>query len=261
MKIATYNVNSIRTRLPLLLDWLKGAKLDVVCLQELKCQNEQFPLADIQTAGYEALVHGQKAYNGVAILYKKGLEATEIGRTNGDDQSRYIEADVGGLRIINIYAPNGNPIDTEKFPYKLDWLARLTKRMKSLLDESVPFVVTGDYNIIPEEIDAANPEAWKNDALFQPQSRAAYRRMLNLGLTDAIRMHHGAAEGLYTFWDYQAGAWQRNHGIRIDHFLMSPDVADLCTAAGIDKDERAREKASDHVPVWISISMPSKAGS
>jgi len=256
MKIATYNVNSVRSRLPNILDWIKRAKPDVVCFQELKCQEAQFPMADFQSAGYEAFVHGQKAYNGVAILYRKDLTATEIGRNIGDEQSRYIEAEIDGIRLINIYAPNGNPIDTEKFTYKLDWLKRLEKRIKTLLKDDVPFIVTGDYNIIPEPVDAANPEAWKNDALFQPESRAAYRKMLNLGLTDAIRMHF-PQEGIYTFWDYQAGAWQRNHGIRIDHFLLSPLLADNCVQAGIDKSERDKEKASDHVPTWISISRPS----
>ncbi len=254
MKIATYNVNSVRTRLPNLLDWLARAQPDVVCLQELKCQDEQFPYDDIKAAGYHAVVVGQKAYNGVAVLSKMPVEV--IATTIGDEQSRYIEVDAAGVRIIGIYAPNGNPLGTEKFPYKLDWLARLRARMVALVESETPFVVTGDYNIIPEAIDARDPAAWVNDALYQPESRAMYRNFLNLGLTDAFRMFHREG-GHYTFWDYQAGAWQRDMGIRIDHFLLSPQLADRCTGCTIDKDERGREKASDHVPVWISISMPS----
>lgn len=255
MKIATYNVNSVRARLPNLLEWLARAKPDVACLQELKCQEEQFPFEALKEAGYDAHVVGQKAYNGVAILSRHAT--TIVGKTIDDDQSRYIEATINGIRIINIYAPNGNPIGTPKFEYKLDWLKRLEARMKQLIKEDVPFVVTGDFNIIPESIDADNPDSWKNDALFQPEARAAYRRMLNLGLTDALRMHFPNQPNLYTFWDYFANAFARDHGIRIDHFLLSPHVADHCTQAGIDKSERGKEKASDHTPVWISISMPS----
>lgn len=263
MKIATYNVNSVRSRLPNLLEWLAEAKPDVVCLQEIKCQDEQFPRAEIEAAGYKALVHGQKAYNGVAILSK--VDAKEIGRANGAlldgvEQSRYLEADIGGVRVINIYAPNGNPISTEKFPYKLDWLRKLQARMRELLDNEIPFVVTGDYNIIPEPIDVHNPNEWLGDALFQPESRGIYREMLNMGLTDAVRIDHKGA-GVYTFWDYQAGSWQRDNGIRIDHFLMSPQIADRFVSSEIHKDARGRDKASDHTPVSITISMPSKATS
>lgn len=250
MKIASWNVNSIRSRLPLVVDWLKRTQIDVLCLQELKCQNEQFPYEAIKDAGYEALVHGQKAYNGVAILSKKPM--TEIGRTIGDDQSRYIEADINGMRIINVYAPNGNPLGTPKFEYKLDWLERLYKRAQKLLKDEVPFLITGDINIIPEPIDAAHPERWKNDALFQPEPRAIYRRFLNLGLTDALRMHHPEA-GVYTFWDYLANSWVHDNGIRIDHFLLSPQLADKCADCFVDRDERGREKASDHAPIVITI--------
>lgn len=258
MKIATYNVNSVRVRLPNLTDWLARAQPDVVALQELKCQDEQFPYDEIRAAGYEAQVIGQKSYNGVAILSKQPVGVIE--KTIGDEQARYIEVDAQGVRIIGIYAPNGNPLGTEKFTYKLDWLNRLKARMQALLDDEIPFVVTGDFNIIPENIDAKDPSAWLGDALFQPESRALYREMLYLGMTDAFRVFHPEA-GHYTFWDYQAGAWQRDHGIRIDHFLLSPQLADRCTGCVIHRDERGLEKASDHVPVSISITMPSKAGS
>jgi exodeoxyribonuclease-3 len=258
MKIATYNVNSVRSRLALLVDWLGRAKPDIVCLQEIKCLEEQFPLADIQAAGYEAAIVGQKAYHGVAILSRKPVKV--IQKTIGDEQARYLEIEASGVRIINIYAPNGNPLGTEKFTYKLDWLSRLRERMQKLLDDEVPFVVTGDFNIIPEEIDAANPKEWKNDALFQPESRKFYRQFLNMGLTDAFRVFYSEG-GHYTFWDYMAGSWGRGNGIRIDHFLLSPQLADRCTGVTIHKDERGREKASDHVPVSIDISIPSKATS
>ncbi|MCB1537992.1 MAG: exodeoxyribonuclease III, partial [Alphaproteobacteria bacterium] len=201
MKIATYNVNSVRTRLPNLLDWLGRAAPDVVCLQELKCQPDQFPEMEIRAAGYESAVVGQKSYNGVAILSKTPI--TLVSGTLGDEQARYIEVEIAGVRVVNIYAPNGNPVASEKFPYKLDWLARLEARMRTLLAEETPFVVCGDYNIIPEEIDAHDPAAWGGDALFQPQARAMYRRFLNLGLSDAFRIFEPRG-GHYTFWDYQA---------------------------------------------------------
>lgn len=258
MKITTYNINSVRARIHLLVDFLNAEKPDVVCLQEIKCMEDQFPLAEIEAAGYQASIAGQKAYHGVAILSKTPIAT--ISKTNGDEQARYIEADINGVRVINIYAPNGNPLGTEKFPYKLDWLNRLAARMQTLLDDEVPFVVTGDYNIIPEELDAQFPKAWLDDALFQPESRAMYRQFMGMGLTDALRMLH-AEGGLYTFWDYQGGAWERNNGIRIDHFLMSPQITDRCTGVVIHKDERTRDKASDHVPVSMTISMPSKATS
>lgn len=257
MKITTYNVNSIRARLNLLIDFLNAEKPDVMCLQEIKCLEEQFPLAEIEAAGYRAIIVGQKAYHGVAILTR--TEAQPVLKTLGDEQARYCEADVQGVRVINIYAPNGNPLGTEKFTYKIDWLNRLYARMQTLLNDEVPFVVCGDYNIIPEDIDAKNPKNWVDDALFQPESRALYRQFLGLGLTDAVRMFR-PEEGLYTFWDY-FNSWERDNGIRIDHFLMSPQIADRCRGATIHRDERAREKASDHVPVSIEISMPSKATS
>jgi exodeoxyribonuclease-3 len=250
MKIATFNVNSVRVRLPNLLEWLARTGPDVVCLQEIKAQTETFPAADLKAAGYESVIVGQKSYNGVAVLSKQPI--TMIQNTIGDEHARYLEVEIAGTRIINIYAPNGNPIDTEKFPYKLDWLKRLRERMITLLHAETPFVVTGDYNIIPEEIDAAHPQGWVNDALFQPESRAMYRNFLALGMTDAFRIFQKDG-GHYTFWDYQAGSWQRDNGIRIDHFLLSPQLADKCVSCVIDRDERARDKASDHTPVVCEI--------
>lgn len=254
-KIVSWNVNSVRQRLPNLLEFLISAQPDVLCLQELKCMEDNFPFMELKAAGYEAVIVGQKSYNGVAVLTKAAVPA--VLNTLGDEQARYIEIDFNGVRVINIYAPNGNPIGTEKFSYKLDWLARLRARIQTLLNEGVPFVVTGDYNIIPEAADCYSPAAWVGDALYQPESRAMYRTFINMGLTDAVRMFAPRDAGLYTFWDYQAGSWPQNNGIRIDHFLMSPQVTDRCRSYQIHKDERGRENPSDHVPVEISITMPS----
>lgn len=248
MKIATFNVNSVRARLPNLEAWLAAAQPDVVCLQEIKCEAALFPAI----AGYQALVHGQKSYNGVAILSKTPAELVSNSLNADDPQARYLEACIGGMTIINIYAPNGNPLGSEKFPYKLDWLARLTARAKQLLADEVPFIITGDYNIIPEEQDCYSPAAWLGDALFQPESRAAYRRLLNLGLYDAFRALHPNLQE-YTFWDYQAGAWQRNNGIRIDHALLSPKLADRLVSCHIDKQPRGEDKASDHTPLMVEL--------
>lgn len=250
MKIASFNVNSVRQRLPNLLSYLERGKPDVVCLQELKCQEEQFPFSEVLAAGYEAFVVGQKSYNGVAVLSKSGGQILQ--NSIGDEQARYIECEISGVRVINIYAPNGNPLGTEKFTYKLEWLSRLEARLKALLADEISFVVLGDFNIIPEARDAHNPQAWLGDALFQPESRAMYRRFINLGLTDAFRMHHPDTEA-YTFWDYQGAAWPKNDGIRIDHALLSPQLADRCDGCVIDRDERGLENPSDHVPIAVSL--------
>ena len=260
MKIATWNVNSIKVRLDAALAWLKEAKPDVVALQEIKCLDENFPVEPFEALGYNCAVHGQKTYNGVAILSKYPLEdvTPRLPGGNGDDHSRYLEAVVTGgkgiLRIASIYAPNGNPIDTEKFPYKLAWLERLHVHAKGLLANEEPVALIGDYNIIPEDKDCYDPKAWMNDALFQPQSKAALRRIENLGYTDAFRARNQAA-GQYTFWDYQAGAWRKNHGIRIDHILLSPQGLDRLGACGIDKHVREGDKPSDHVPVWAELDI------
>ena len=258
MRITTWNVNSVKQRLAHLLDFLREAQPDILCLQELKCQDEAFPAAEVEALGYNLAVHGQKAFNGVAILSKYPLEDVRRGLP-GDDadvQSRYVEAVVsrpdGIVRVASIYLPNGNPLGTEKFPYKLAWMERLRLHAKALLAHEEFLVLAGDYNVIPEERDARNPEDWRNDALFQPESRAKFRALQGLGLTDALRAVTDEP-GHYTFWDYQAGAFQRNNGIRIDHLLLSPQAADRLTSVTIHKEMRAREKPSDHVPVSVDL--------
>ena len=259
MKIATWNVNSINARLPNVLDWFKDAQPDVACLQEIKCVDENFPAEPFESMGYNVVVHGQKSYNGVAMLSKYPLDDVRRGlpENEGDDHSRYIEALVLAprpIRVGGIYLPNGNPIGTEKFDYKLKWMERLNRHARALLAHEEPLALVGDYNVIPEPEDADKPEGWLGDALFQPESRAAFRALKYLGLTDAY-MAMDARPGGYTFWDYQAGAWQRNHGIRIDHVLLSPQAADRLTALEIHRDVRDREKPSDHVPVVAELDL------
>ena len=254
MKIVSWNVNSINQRLPLLLQWLQANTPDVVMLQELKCMDEKFPRAEIEAAGYSCEVFGQKSWNGVAILSRHPIENVTRGLTGdeSDEQSRYIEATIKGIRVGCIYLPNGNPVDTEKYPYKLRWMDRLATHAKTLLAQEIPFVLGGDYNIIPQARDCHDPAVWAEDALFRLESRQKFRTLLNLGLTEAFRaVNHNAGE--YTFWDYQAGAWPRNHGIRIDHFLLSPQAADKLVSCVIDREPRSWEKASDHVPVVLQL--------
>ncbi|HEY2176977.1 MAG TPA: exodeoxyribonuclease III [Caulobacteraceae bacterium] len=253
MRIATWNVNSINARLETVLTWFREAAPDVACLQEIKCVDEKFPTPEFEALGYNVVTHGQKAYNGVALVSKTPLEDVRKGlpEGDGDDHARYLEAVVSGpspVRVAAIYLPNGNPVGTEKFAYKLRWLERLTAHAQNLLALEERLVLAGDYNVIPEPDDADNPAAWTGDALFQPESRAAFRRLKWLGLTDAYMAADGTPGG-YTFWDYQAGAWQRNHGIRIDHLLLSPQAADALGEVTIHRQVRAREKPSDHVPV------------
>jgi exodeoxyribonuclease-3 len=253
MKIATWNVNSIKQRLEHLKTWLEANQPDALFLQELK--GEDFPSAEIEAHGYLSLVKSQKAYNGVAILTRTPAQRI-IDTLPGDEtdlQARYIEADLNGVRLINIYLPNGNPVDTQKFSYKLAWMDRLYLHLKSLREQNIPFVIGGDFNIIPEDHDCYDPTAWSGDALFVPESRAKFRKLLNLGLTDAFRVHNKDAHH-YTFWDYQAGAWQRDLGIRIDHFLMSPAITDRMISCSIDRTPRGWEKASDHTPVLLEFS-------
>ena len=257
LRIATWNVNSVRQRLPHLLGYLKSASPDVLCLQELKCQEESFPRAEVEELGYNIAVHGQKAFNGVAILAKRPFEVSSgLPGDPNDEQARYIEAVVPFskrvVRVASIYLPNGNPVSTDKYPYKLGFMDRLIAHAKGLMELEEPLVLAGDYNVIPEPRDAADPAQWANDALFLPPTRAKFRELLALGLTDALRATTDAG-GLYTFWDYQAGAWQRNNGIRIDHLLLSPHAADLLKSAGVDKDLRAQDKPSDHVPAWVEL--------
>ncbi len=258
MRIATWNVNSVRQRLGHLLDFLKEAAPDALCLQELKCLDGDFPRAEVEEAGWQVETHGQKGFNGVAILSRAKLEDVRRGLPGDetDEQARYLEGvlpfDGGVVRIASIYLPNGNPPNTEKYPYKLGWMHRLTAHAQSLLAHEEPLVLAGDYNVIPEPRDARDPAAWIDDALFLPPTRSAFRDLINLGLTEALRATTDAP-GLYTFWDYQAGAWQRNNGIRIDHLLLSPQAADRLNGISISKHVRGWEKPSDHVPVMIEL--------
>lgn len=260
MKIASWNINGVRARLDGLLAWLRETSPDAVCLQEIKTVDEGFPAAEIEALGYNVAVHGQKGFNGVAILSRHPLEDIVRGLPGdeADTQARYIEALIpAGSRVVRfggLYLPNGNPIGTDKFTYKLAWMQRLETHARQRLTLEEPFVLAGDYNVIPEPADAKNPAAWAEDALYQPESRAAFRRLTALGLTDAIRLCH-PEPGVYTFWDYQAGAFQKDHGIRIDHLLLSPQAADLLSGAGIDRFTRAWEKPSDHVPVWVELKL------
>ena len=257
MKLATFNINGIKARIEALQVWLEEAAPDVVCLQEIKSVDEAFPRDLFEGLGYRVETHGQKSFNGVAILSKLPLSDVRRGLPGdeSDEQARWIEAvvEVGRpLRVCGLYLPNGNPAPGPKFDYKLAWMARMEARVRELLAAEEAFVCLGDYNVIPQAVDAAKPEAWATDALFLPDSRAAFRRIAHLGLTDAVRVRD-AAPGLYTFWDYQAGAWERNNGIRIDHVMCSPQVADRLEGAGIDKAVRGGEKPSDHVPVWVEL--------
>jgi exodeoxyribonuclease-3 len=255
MRIATFNVNGIAARLPRLVEWLHAVRPDVVCLQEIKCVDDRFPLKEVGAAGYHALVHGQKGFNGVAILSRD--PATEIQRglpgDDTDEQARYLEADVNGVRIASIYLPNGNPQPGPKFDYKLAWMARLEAHAAALWVAETPAVLAGDYNVAPEDRDVFSMAAMADDALVQPESRAGFRRIVHQGWTEALRGVHPADEHLYTFWDYQAGCWPRNAGLRIDHFLLSPAVADRLVTAQVDRTARGQDKASDHAPLWIDI--------
>lgn len=255
MHIATFNVNGINARLPALLKWLAEQRPDVVCLQELKAPQEKFPLAAIQEAGYGAIWHGQKSWNGVAIL-ARGVEPIEHRRglpgDPHDEQSRYIEAAVNGLLIGCMYLPNGNPAPGPKFDFKLRWFERLSAHAKHLIDTRLPVVLAGDYNVMPTDLDVYKPERWLDDALFRPEVREAYRRLLDQGWTDALRAFH-PGERIYTFWDYLRNSWPRDAGLRIDHLLVSPALADRLAGAGVHKEVRGREKASDHAPVWIEL--------
>ena len=257
MKIASFNINGIKARAEALPAWLRAAAPDVVVLQEIKSTDETFPHEIFDGLGYTIATHGQKSFNGVAILSRLGLEDVTCGLPGdaSDEQARWIEATVVGqraVRVCGLYLPNGNPAPGPKYDYKLGWMARMQARVQALLATEEPLIFAGDYNVIPQDEDAAKPEVWAADALALPESRAAYRRIVNLGLTDAIRARH-PGPGVYTFWDYQAGAWARNNGIRIDHLLLSPQAADLLREAGIDKEVRAGEKPSDHVPVWVEL--------
>lgn len=257
VKIATFNVNSVKARLPNVLAWLKEFKPDAVLLQEIKCVDENFPRMEIEDAGYSVAAHGQKTYNGVAILAKSPIEDVSRGLPGdpADEQARYIEGTVfGSVRLASIYLPNGNPLGTEKFAYKLKWMERLKAHIQKRLGDEEIAVWGGDYNVIPTDDDVWDARAMRDDALMQPESRAKFRAIQHLGLTDALRTFHSEAH-LYSFWDYQAGAWQKDHGMLIDHLLCSPQAADRLVGAGIDKPTRGKEKASDHTPVWCELSI------
>jgi exodeoxyribonuclease-3 len=260
MRIATWNVNSIRQRLGHLQAWLRECAPDIVCLQEIKCTDEAFPREPLEALGYNVAVHGQKTFNGVALLSKCPFDEVAPGLIgdDGDTQARFLEALVstkaGVLRVVSLYLPNGNPINTEKYTYKLNWMERLLQFARERLKLEEPMVLAGDYNVIPAPADARRPEAWVNDALFLPQTRERFRALINLGLTDALRAVSDSSD-LFTFWDYQAGAFQKNDGIRIDHLLLSPQTADRLVAAGVDKHVRGWEKPSDHVPTWVDLDI------
>jgi exodeoxyribonuclease-3 len=253
MKIASWNVNSVKVRLPRLMDYLKDYAPDVLCLQELKVIDENFPRLEVEELGYHVETHGQKTYNGVALLSKFPLEDIRRGLPgdDADEQARYMEATVQGIRIASIYLPNGNPVDSDKFPYKLGWMERLITHAKGLLESEMPVVLAGDYNIIPQDEDCYDPKAWEGDALTRPESRNRFRQLLNMGYTDAYRAY--TTDVNYTYWDYQRGAWQKDHGIRIDHLLLSPQAMDRMGKVGIDKGPRGQDKPSDHTPIWVEI--------
>ncbi|WP_102959841.1 exodeoxyribonuclease III [Mangrovicella endophytica] len=256
MKIATFNINNVNRRLPNLLEWLEEAKPDAVCLQELKAEQSRFPRAAIEAAGYGAVWRGQKTWNGVAILARGAepvLTRDELPGDPDDGQSRYIEAAVNGVLIASIYLPNGNPQPGPKFDYKLAWFERLIAHAGELFAADLPVVLAGDYNVVPTERDIYPTKSWDDDALLQPESRAAFARLLSQGWTDALRRLHPETDDLYTFWDYKRGRWGRNAGLRLDHLLLSRSTADRLTGGGVDRDVRGREGASDHAPAWISL--------
>jgi exodeoxyribonuclease-3 len=259
--IATWNVNSIKARLGHLQDWLKDFRPDVVCLQELKCTDDNFPRMELEALGYDCLVHGQKTYNGVALLAREREIADPLVGLPGDkkdEQARYVEGTIDGLRIASLYLPNGNPVNTDKYPYKLAWMDRLRDRAEALLDAETPFVLAGDFNVIPEPVDVYDPKGWQDDALFRLETRRKFRELVHLGLTDAIRALQ--ADGpAYTFWDYQGGAWENDMGLRIDHLLLSPRAADRIEASGVDRTPRGWKKASDHTPAWCRLADPGAA--
>ena len=257
MRMACFNINGVKARLPVLLGWLADARPDVALLQEIKTVDEGFPRTEVEDLGYRVETHGQKGFNGVAILSRLPLEdvARGLPGDDDDDQARWIEATVIGqraVRVAGLYLPNGNPAPGPKYDYKLAWMARMQARAADLLATEDPVVLAGDYNVIPQDADAARPEAWGTDALALPETRAAFRRLLHLGYGDAFRLRHRGG-GHYSFWDYQAGAWRRDDGIRIDHHLLSPQAADLLSDVRIERDLRAGDKPSDHVPVWIEL--------
>jgi exodeoxyribonuclease-3 len=260
MRIATWNINSIKQRIDNLCAWLSERSPDIVCLQETKCIDEAFPREPLEALGYNVVVHGQKAFNGVALLSKFRFDEIKprLPGDDSDDHARFLEAVISvgprALRVASLYLPNGNPPDTDKFSYKLNWMGRLFDYSNERLQLEEPLILAGDFNVIPTELDARNPAKWVGDALFDARTRQRFRALCNLGLTDAVRAATDGP-GPFTFWDYQAGAWQKNDGIRIDHLVLSPQAADRLMAVGVDKDVRSWEKPSDHVPVWADLDL------
>jgi exodeoxyribonuclease-3 len=260
MRIATWNVNSIRQRIEPVMAWLKETQPDIACLQEIKCTDDAFPRLEFESLGYNVVTHGQKTFNGVALLSKLPFDETKSGLAGDDEDAhaRFLEGVVtlktGVLRIACLYLPNGNPVDSDKYPYKLKWMSRLLEYSKERLKSEEPLILAGDFNVIPTADDVHNPAAWVNDALFRTTTRESFQALLGLGLTDALRAVNDTP-GQYTFWDYQAGAWQKNWGLRIDHLLMSPQASDRLIDVGIDSYVRAWEKPSDHVPVWADLDL------
>ncbi|MGZ9812420.1 exodeoxyribonuclease III [Pseudoroseicyclus sp. H15] len=258
MRLASYNINGIRARFETVKAWLEEQKPDIAMLQEIKSVDENFPTELFEDMGYSVATHGQKSFNGVALLSRFPLEDVVRGLPDGegDDHARWIEATVVGdeaaVRVCCLYLPNGNPVPGPKYDYKLAWMERMRRRVANLMTLEAPLIFAGDYNVIPQMEDAARPDAWREDALFRPETRAAFRRLQNLGLTEAFRTLE-PRPGFYSFWDFQRGSWQRDDGIRIDHFLLSPEAADLMTGAWIEKEARGKEKPSDHVPVWLEL--------
>jgi exodeoxyribonuclease-3 len=254
MRIATWNVNSVRARLPNVMDWLGDAKPDVLLMQEIKCETDAFPLMEFKAAGYDVHALGQKSYNGVAIASRHKIEDVQEGLPGSADdaQARYLQATIKGIHVASLYLPNGNPVGTDKYAYKLDWMKRFKNHAAQLLRDEKSVVLGGDYNVIPEEIDVHNPQDWQGDALYLPQSRAALRDIVQLGYTEIFRALY-PQQTAYSFWDYQGGAWQQDKGIRIDHFLLSPEAADRAVDCAIDRAPRGKEKASDHTPVILEI--------
>lgn len=266
LKIATWNINGVKARIEVLLTWLRESQPDIVCLQEIKSVDEGFPRLEIEALGYHVETHGQKGFNGVALLSKYRFDEVTRGLPgeDEDEQSRFIEGvfstEKGVLRVVSLYLPNGNPVGTEKFPYKLRWMARLERWAEERLALEEPLILGGDYNVIPMKADARNPENWIDDALFQPESRQSLRQLTNMGFTDATRAVDQTSD-IYTFWDYQAGAWQKNNGIRIDFLMMSPEAANLLETSSVEKHVRGWERPSDHVPVIANLALePANAG-
>jgi exodeoxyribonuclease III len=256
VKIASWNVNSIKARLPHLRAFLEETQPDIVCLQETKCPAPEFPALEVKGLGYHVETIGQRAYNGVALLSKRPAEELVCGLPGSEDdgQPRYLEASFGEVRIASLYLPNGNPVGTDKFTYKLAWMERLVDHTRELLNREIPFVLAGDYNICPTDDDVYDPAAFRDDALCRLEARARFRALVYLGLTDAYRVFHRESHR-YTFWDYQAGRWNRDEGLRIDHLLLSPHAADRVVSCEIDKRPRAKERASDHTPIWCELAV------